>query len=190
MDAALELFSSKGYEKTMIIDIVKKTGVAKGTFFYHFPTKEAILEEICARWASELATSFLVKSRQLSALDKLRFFIEQFFLPSYIDTLYDSLVAGNQFNLLYKLWQQQLETVFNPMLADIIRQGKQEGTMNVDLINETLAFFWSTLDCLFEAAYNKEPSAVFTNKLQLAQSILERILRIEDGALELTIAQH
>lgn len=189
IDAALELFSSDGYEKTMIIDIVKKAGVAKGTFFYYFPTKEAVLEAICTRWASEVATSFKVKNRQFSALNKLGFFIEQLLLPSQIDTLYDRLSAENQFNLLCRLWQQQLESVFNPLLADMIQQGNQEGTMRVDFINETVAFFWSTLDCLWEAAYYKEPSEVLINKINVAESILERILGIKEGALELSITQ-
>ena len=58
IDAALELFSSVGYEKTTVTDIVKKVGVAKGTFFYYFPTKEAVLETIIHCWASELGTYF------------------------------------------------------------------------------------------------------------------------------------
>lgn len=191
IDAALELFSSAGYEKTMIIDIVKKAGVAKGTFFYYFPTKEAILETICTRWATELATSYKLKSSRFSAaLDKLQVFIEQLFLPSQFDILFDKLLAENQFNLLCKLWQQQLENVFNPLLADIIQQGNQERTMHVDFINETVAFFWSTLDCLWEAAYyNKEPSEVLVNKINVAESILERILGIEEDSLELSITQ-
>ncbi|WP_371366042.1 hypothetical protein SRRS_05680 [Sporomusa rhizae] len=189
IDVALELFSSDGYEKTMIIDIVKKAGVAKGTFFYYFPTKDAVLEAICTRWASELATSFKLESRLFSALNKLQFFIAQLFLPSQLDTLFDRLLAENQFNLLCKLWQQQAENVFNPLLADMIQQGNQEGTMHVDFINETIAFFWSTLDCLWEAAYYKESSEVLVNKINVAESILERILGIEEGILELSIAQ-
>ncbi len=34
VDAAEELFVTKGYEKTSISDIVKKVGVAQGLFYY------------------------------------------------------------------------------------------------------------------------------------------------------------
>lgn len=187
IDAALELFSSAGYEKTMIIDIVKKAGVAKGTFFYYFPTKEAILEAICARWAIELASSFKLKSAQLTALNKLQSFILQLSTPSQIDLLIDTLWNEKQFNLVYEIWQRQVENVFNPLLSGIIQQGNQEGTMHVSYTNETIAFLWSTLNCLWDATYLKEPSEVLLKKVQIAKSILERILGIEKGLLELSI---
>lgn len=187
MDAALELFNSAGYEKTMVADIVKKAGVAKGTFFYYFPTKEAVLEAICMRWATELAASFHLQSRQLTALNKLQSFIFQLLVPSQLDILMDKLWNKKQFNLLYITWQQQVESVFNPILSDIIKQGNQEGTMHVNCIKETVAFFWSTLECLWEAAYLEEPSEVLLNKTKIAESVLERILGIEEGVLELSI---
>lgn len=189
VDAALELFSLNGYENTTIMDIVKKAGVAKGTFFYYFPTKEAVLETIINRWAFELCASFKLKSSQFSALNKLHFFIELLFLPNKIDILCDRLLAEIQFTFLYKLWQQQVETVFNPLLADMIRQGNQEGTMHVCLINETVVFFWRTLDCLWEAAYYKEPPEVVKNKINVAEAILERILGIETGTLAISFVQ-
>lgn len=185
IDAALELFSSAGYEKTMVADIVKKVGVAKGTFFYYFPTKEAVLEAICMRWATELVTSFRLKSRQHTAINKLQIFILQLLLPSQVDAIIDRLWDEKQFNLVYKTWQQQVENVFNSHLTDIIQQGNQEGTMHVKYIKETVAFFWSTLDCLLEVAYLEEPSEIFLNKTKIAESVLERILGIEDGKLKL-----
>jgi AcrR family transcriptional regulator len=36
MDAAEKLFLEHGYEETAVSDIVKKTGVAQGTFYYYF----------------------------------------------------------------------------------------------------------------------------------------------------------
>ena len=48
--AALEQFRSCGYEQTSIADICKAAGVAKGTFFNHFPTKAHILAD--CRWRS------------------------------------------------------------------------------------------------------------------------------------------
>lgn len=188
IDAALELFSSAGYEKTTVTDITRNVGVAKGTFFYYFPTKEAVLEAISYRWACEQGTYFKEHSRHFSALDKLQFFIDQMLAPSQIDTLCDVLFAEEQLSLLYKLWQQQIEKVFNPMFADILLQGNQEGTMHVEFINETIAFFWMTLDCLWEADYCMEPPESFRNKVKIAESIMERIFEIEKGALKISLA--
>ncbi|HWR43735.1 TetR/AcrR family transcriptional regulator [Sporomusa sp.] len=190
MDAALELFTSTGYQTTMIIDIVKKAGVAKGTFYYYFPSKEAILEAIYNRWATDQATSFKEESRQLTALPKLQLFIKYLFLPSQLDLLFKRLWDEENFNLDYKAWGNQVENVFNPLLADIIQQGNQEETMHVVCIKETITFFWSTLSCLWEASIFQEPSEVFTNKRKIAQAVLEKILGIKEGVLELSIAHN
>ena len=48
MAAALELFLSKGSESTSIDDIVRKAGVAKGTFYLYFQDRNEILREIIA----------------------------------------------------------------------------------------------------------------------------------------------
>lgn len=44
LDTARRLFISKGYEKTSINDILKEVGIAKGTFYYYFTSKEEMLE--------------------------------------------------------------------------------------------------------------------------------------------------
>ena len=46
LDAAQELFESKGYEQTSTTDIMKKVGIAKGTLYYHFASKEEILDAL------------------------------------------------------------------------------------------------------------------------------------------------
>ncbi|MNB75205.1 HTH-type transcriptional regulator AcrR [compost metagenome] len=48
LDVAVELFATQGYHKTKISDIVKKAGVAQGTFYWYFKSKEAIVLEIIA----------------------------------------------------------------------------------------------------------------------------------------------
>lgn len=44
--AAMELFEQKGYENTSVEEITRKAGVSKGTFFTHFPAKDAIFSAI------------------------------------------------------------------------------------------------------------------------------------------------
>ena len=47
--AAVELFEVRGYHDTTIDAIVKRAGVAKGTFFVHFATKDAVISELQIR---------------------------------------------------------------------------------------------------------------------------------------------
>lgn len=44
--AAMELFEQQGYENTSVEQITKRAGVSKGTFFTHFPSKDAVFSAI------------------------------------------------------------------------------------------------------------------------------------------------
>ncbi|GKX30423.1 TetR family transcriptional regulator [Vallitalea longa] len=50
--SAYELFVTKGFDKTAINDIVKKAGVAKGTFYLYFRDKKQILDHIILKKSS------------------------------------------------------------------------------------------------------------------------------------------
>jgi AcrR family transcriptional regulator len=41
--AATQLFAQNGYHATTVADIATAAGVAKGTFFVHFPSKDAVI---------------------------------------------------------------------------------------------------------------------------------------------------
>jgi AcrR family transcriptional regulator len=46
VDAALDLFVKRGYDRVTVDDICKRAGVSKGAFYGHFKTKDqAVLEE-------------------------------------------------------------------------------------------------------------------------------------------------
>lgn len=44
--AAAELFDANGYHQTTVEQIVRRANVAKGTFFLHFATKDAVIAEL------------------------------------------------------------------------------------------------------------------------------------------------
>jgi AcrR family transcriptional regulator len=49
LDAALELFTQKGFAATRVEDIAAKAGISKGAVYLYFPSKEAILEGLVRR---------------------------------------------------------------------------------------------------------------------------------------------
>lgn len=59
--AALEEFSAQGFARASISNISKRAGVAKGTVYNYFPTKEllfeAVLKEFIATVRTELESS-------------------------------------------------------------------------------------------------------------------------------------
>lgn len=50
LDAALELFASRGYDETGVGDIADGAGLAVGTVYLYFPSKEHILDALHRRW--------------------------------------------------------------------------------------------------------------------------------------------
>ena len=51
---SINLFVEKGYSATSIQDIVDKLGVTKGSFYYHFKSKEALLMHIHVSYIDDL----------------------------------------------------------------------------------------------------------------------------------------
>jgi AcrR family transcriptional regulator len=62
--AAVELFAQKGYHETTVAEISRRAGVAKGTFFVHFATKDAVVTE-CVRLQTRAA--FRAREKTLAA---------------------------------------------------------------------------------------------------------------------------
>lgn len=58
-EAALRLFERDGYDAVNITDITREVGIAKGTFFNHFPAKADIL----AAWYQERVEQYLAALR-------------------------------------------------------------------------------------------------------------------------------
>jgi AcrR family transcriptional regulator len=46
LDAAVELFAERGYDGTSVSQVIARAGVAKGGFYHHFASKEALLYEV------------------------------------------------------------------------------------------------------------------------------------------------
>ena len=58
-DAAYDLFTTKGIQETVIDDIVKKAGVAKGTFYLYFKDKYDLIDKMVIRKSSTLMETTL-----------------------------------------------------------------------------------------------------------------------------------
>ncbi len=55
--AAMELFARKGFDRTTVDEIVNKAGIAKGTFYIYFKSKEDLIKEIALEVVPSLPLS-------------------------------------------------------------------------------------------------------------------------------------
>src|SRR5213593_948885 len=53
LDAALRLFASKGFADTTVSDIAAEAGMATGTVYLYFPSKEHVLQGLHDRFGEE-----------------------------------------------------------------------------------------------------------------------------------------
>jgi AcrR family transcriptional regulator len=44
LDTAVALFRQQGFEETPVRDVITRLRISEGTFFNHFPTKQAVLD--------------------------------------------------------------------------------------------------------------------------------------------------
>lgn len=54
VDAAITLFAERGYSATRILDICDRAGVAKGLFYWYFPTKLDLFAELVRSMRQQL----------------------------------------------------------------------------------------------------------------------------------------
>lgn len=67
LESAYDLFLNKGFENTVVSDIVMKAGVAKGTFYLYFKDKHQVRDVLIARTAEKFfrGTVCIAKEKHL-----------------------------------------------------------------------------------------------------------------------------
>ena len=72
-EISMKLFAEKGYDATSIEDITATVGVAKGTLYYHFSSKEEIFNFLIEEGMKLLQNSIDIKTERFeNYIDKLK----------------------------------------------------------------------------------------------------------------------
>jgi AcrR family transcriptional regulator len=133
--AALELFHEKGYEATTVEEIAERADVAKGTFFNHFPRKDALLlslgEEVLDRIEDEHGPA----ESWEGAFDEqiLRFFLAISELAGRNRDLTRVMLIENMRNCWMKSEPDSVELRFQSVLWQILRRAAGRGELRPGL---------------------------------------------------------
>ncbi|SHF86708.1 transcriptional regulator, TetR family [Caldanaerobius fijiensis DSM 17918] len=115
-NAAIEVFSKKGFYKATMDEIAEKAAVAKGTLYYHFKSKDDILDFLITEGLSLLKNEILEKISAFgNAIEKLRevIVIQSNFLFKYRDFV---------IILLSQLWgKEDRQNYFRENLYEYLR---------------------------------------------------------------------
>lgn len=129
--AALELFHEKGYEAATVEEIAERADVAKGTFFNHFPRKDALLlalgEEVLDRIEEQLGP---VSAWEGSVDEQvLRFFLAISELAGRDRDLTRVMLIENMRNCWMKTEPDPVEIRFQEALHTILARAAERGEL-------------------------------------------------------------
>lgn len=144
-DAALRLFSSRGFDRTSVQELCEGAGVSKGAFYYYFGSKDEVLYEIYAgRLKLELELLQSILASDLPTAGKLERLAHDVVVSS---------VENRDLVLIYWRSQHQLrpetrELVqeerrrYTRLLNELITVAQDEKVIRSDMSTDTIAGYY------------------------------------------------
>jgi AcrR family transcriptional regulator len=156
--AAARIFAERGVANTSVSDIVKAAGVAQGTFYLYFATKDdvvlAVVDEMAGRMIEQITSA--VESAGSTAVEKflaLRDVFTAFDTDPAAAKLADFMHSPEN-RALHDRMAEQFVPALIPLMESIVAQGVEEDTFAV---RDTRAAAWFVLGGLQSAELSGTP---------------------------------
>ena len=190
LDAAEKLFAAKGFDNTSTGDILDAVGIARGTLYYHFKSKEDILDGVIERITDRLIRDAgdIVRQKELPVLERLTRAILSLNVESKIGHEIMEQVHRPQNALMHQKMQTALQTGINPILTELIEEGNQQGifhtqypeaTVEMIILYANVAFDDLNLAGLTHEQRQRKIAGFIYN--------VERLMGMAEGSLQETI---
>jgi len=130
-ETSMKLFAEKGYDATSIEEITATVGVAKGTLYYHFSSKEEIFQFLVEEGVKLLKNSIAIKTDKLTnSLDKIKAIV---LIELKVLVKYESFMTI----ILSEIWGTSQRSkmcrdyVFEyiQMIEEIVKEGMKKGEL-------------------------------------------------------------
>jgi len=138
MEAAMEVFTKKGFSSARMDDIVEESGLSKGAIYHHYAGKKDIILALIEHWETQAFPNFYNKNgKERSASDTLRDFSKEilnvFKTRRYVfNAEVEFWSLANQDNEVRKRSQELYEKIIN-LFELVIKKGIRENEfINVD----------------------------------------------------------
>lgn len=178
LQIAYKMFISKGYENTSVDDIIQEAGIAKGTYYYYFESKEQTLEEVISMMIDkEIETAKQIVSASIPVPQKMVGIITSIRPSSEEGSIEDALLRPENIIMHSKIKKQLIEKV-NPLLCEVVKEGIQEGIFACDNISQRVRMMLVVSSEIFdENDYTIEDIEVFID-------MTEKLLGAKSGTME------
>ena len=199
LDTAQSLFYQKGYDNTSVADVIDAVGIAKGTFYHYFKSKEDLLDRIIERQTQGMDQTInpIVQGIEMNATQKFNMLHEAIGHYKAVNRdvmllLTRVLYADANLLLMEKMTRNRIAIVA-PKLAEIISQGVVESVFEVESTEytaELILRMWASLGkdfgqiVLYEEL-NSETKERYIHKCRVYENAAARMLGAHEGSLHM-----
>jgi AcrR family transcriptional regulator len=184
IDIATKLFAEKGYEHTTMQNIVDGLGMSKGAIFYHFKSKEDILDAVVERMIRQMesAARAIAGDTTLTAHQKMRQIISAASISDSPDGGFIEELHHPDNAILHQRSISGTIDMLAPIMADVIVQGIDEGIYHTDHPLETIEFILAGSQLVFdEGFFTRTPEELQSRMSAFIQNI-ELLLGASKGS--------
>lgn len=184
LDTAERLFYIKGYEKCTVNDILAKVGIAKGTFYYYFKSKEEVLDAIVKRYTdlvTERAEEAL-RSRDIGPEEKL---MRTFMAMQMKDKVNGDMIEDihkTENALLHQKVLGQFVTVISPILVKVVEEGIDKSIWSCRYPLQYMQIFLAAALTLTDEGIFEMDGDSQIKVMAALISILEKMLAVPEGS--------
>lgn len=196
IEASYELFTTKGYEKTTISDIIKVIGSSRGGFYHHFNSKEEILEAITAGYLNEIEKSYytVINDHKGSSVELFNKIFETFhhYKEGQVKdwTKLQKLFSFEGNHAIILKITRDFNELTARVYAEIIGDGTKKGEFTVKY-TEALAELWAREMLQINRLARKELfkkeknlSKTFIHQLEFTEEMINRELGLKDLSIK------
>jgi AcrR family transcriptional regulator len=183
--AARDLFVKKGYDHTSVNDILKIVGIAKGTFYYYFASKQEVLEAIIVDIVEEGArrAENILKDKSIPLVRRIMMAIMAQ-APEFegSDEIKEE-VHRVENTKLERLYLREMLKRMTLVLQDSLTEGVEQGIFHMEYPTEGIEAILLMGHIMFECDVFDWKAEEYPRKIQAYICNIERIMGSKKGEL-------
>ncbi len=184
--AARELFVTKGYEQTSVNDILKIVGIAKGTFYYYFASKDEVLEAIILDIVEEGArrAERILKDKSIPLVNRIMMAIMAQ-APEFegSDEIKEELHKVENAKL-EQLYTKEMLKRMTPVLEESVLEGIEQKVFHMEYPTECIESILLLGHMMFDCDVFDWKMEDYPRKIQAFLCNTERMLGTKEGELK------
>ncbi|MBR3331484.1 MAG: TetR/AcrR family transcriptional regulator [Mogibacterium sp.] len=188
LDVAEQLFAEKGFDNASTNDIINRIGIARGTLYHHFASKEEILDAIVDRMTRQSISraAAIIADKSIPLLQRLSSAVISLNINTGAGVEVFEQIHRPQNALLHQKMQERLMSGVVPLIAKLIEEGNADGTFDSAYPDEAAEMIMTYANVAFDALAGITPEQM-ERKSRAFICHTERILGAEKGSLDAAI---